>query len=104
MGGVTQQQRMRILLPTPPPSDEQQSPTFSLDRALAGVTVGLRLDESWQSYFVVLDEWERRLRADGAVPIRLITGDRVGLHAGKTRSDLEDWSRLVECGVIGLGN
>ena len=95
---------MRILLPTAPPGDEEQSETFSLDRPLNGVCVGLRLDQAWRSYVVVVDEWERRLRADGADVARLVTGSRVGAGGERTRSDVDDWSRLVECGVVGLGN
>ena len=95
---------IRVLVPTPPPEAEAQSETFSLDRGLAGARVGLRLDAAWRSYFTVLDEWEQRLRTAGAEPVRLLTGERAGAGAERTRADLDEWSRLVECGVIGLGN
>ena len=36
--------------------------------------------------------------------IRLLAGDRVGPGAEQTRSDVDEWSRLVEVGVVGLGN
>ena len=96
--------RVRILLPTAPPAKVDASVTFPLGRSLSGVRVGLRLDEAWQSYFPVLDVWEDRLLRAGAQPVRLVTGDRVGPHAKQTRDDLEQWSRLIDCGVIGLGN
>jgi hypothetical protein len=96
--------RIRILLPTAPKGAAAESVTFPLGRTLAGVRVGLRLDESWQSYYAVLDVWDDLLRRDGAEPIRLVTGDRVGPHAKQTRDDIEEWSRLVDCGVVGLGN
>ena len=95
---------VRILLPTAPPDESERSETFSVGRPLTGVKVGLRLDESWRSYYVVVDQWEQMLRRDGAEPIRLVTGDRVGPVAERTRNDLDEWSRLIECGVIGLGN
>ena len=96
--------KVRILLPTAPPDESERSETFSVGGPLTGVKVGLRLDESWRSYYVVIDQWEQMLRRDGAEPIRLVTGDRVGPVAERTRNDLDEWSRLIECGVIGLGN
>ena len=95
---------IEILCPVPPAAAEQTSTVFDLGRRLDGVQVGLRYDNSWRSYFTVVDEWERRLRADGADVIRLLAGDRVGPGAEQTRSDVDEWSRLVEVGVVGLGN
>jgi hypothetical protein len=75
-----------------------------LGRPLAGVAVGLRLDHTWRSYEIVLDVWRGRLLADGAIAHVLYTGERVGGGGEKTRSDLDEWTRLVDCGVVGLGN
>jgi hypothetical protein len=97
-------QRIRILLPTVPPPPDASSETFDLAKPLRGVRVGLRLDPSWRSYIIVVNEWERLLTRDGAQPMVLWTGDRVGPEGEKTRSDLDEWSRLIECGVVGLGN
>jgi hypothetical protein len=80
------------------------SSTFDLDGPLTGTTIGLRLDRSWRSYFVVVDEWKQRLAADGAKVQVLYTGERVGHEGETTRSDLDEWSRLVDCAVVGLGN
>ena len=44
------------------------------------------------------------LRRDGAEPVRLVAGERVGADAERTRNDLDEWSRLVDVGVVGLGN
>lgn len=96
--------KIEVLAPVPADEDEARSATFDLGRPLAGVTVGLRLDESWRSYFTVLDEWSTRLEAAGARLVRLVTGDRTGPTAQKTRDDVDEWSRLVEVGVVGLGN
>jgi hypothetical protein len=95
---------VRILSPVAPPPAVAESPTFDLGRPVAGVRVGLRIDWSWRSYMVVVDEWDRMLRADGADPRVLWTGERVGSDGERTRADLDEWSRLVECGVVGLGN
>ena len=95
---------IEILLPVPPAADEAETARYDLGRPVAGVRVGLRMDQSWRSWFTVLDEWERLLHADGAHVHRFVAGDRVGPGADRTRSDLEEWSRLVEVGVVGLGN
>jgi hypothetical protein len=96
--------RITILDPTAPPGADEASPTYDLGRSLQGVRVGLRLDRSWRSYEVVLDVWQRRLREDGAIPHVLVVGERVGDEGVQTRNDLDDWSRLVDVGVVGLGN
>ncbi|MDQ1430538.1 MAG: hypothetical protein QOF40_1140 [Actinomycetota bacterium] len=95
---------LEILLPTPPVVGAAESETFALGRPVEDATVGLRLDFSWRAYMVVVDEWGRLLRRDGARVEVLWTGDRVGPVGERTRSDLDDWSRLVDCGVVGLGN
>jgi hypothetical protein len=53
---------------------------------------------------VVVDEWEKLLRRDGAVPRVLWTGGRIDDEGETTRNDLNEWSRLIDCGVVGLGN
>jgi hypothetical protein len=96
--------QIEILVPTPPDAGNDTSETWSLDRSLDGVMVGLRTDHSWRSYFSVIEAWEEMLRRDGAAVRVLWAGDRVGPQGEQTRSDVEEWSRLVECGVVGLGN
>lgn len=95
---------VEILLPTPPRASARTSTVYDLERPISGVKVGLRLDQSWRSYFTVVDEWERLLRRDGAEVIRLMAGDRAGPGAERTRTDVEEWAKLVEVGVVGLGN
>jgi hypothetical protein len=96
--------QVEILLPTAPRRDEETSATWSLNRPVDGVVVGLRSDHSWRSYFAVVEVWEHLLRADGADVRVLWTGDRAGPQGEQTRADVDEWSRLVECGVVGLGN
>lgn len=95
---------IEILDPRSQFDDDAPSDTFSVGGPLAGQVVGLRLDRSWRSYEVVLDEWQRLLREAGAIPHVLVTGERVGSEGERTRSDLEEWSKLVDCAVVGLGN
>lgn len=75
-----------------------------LGRPLAGCTVGLRLDRSWRSYEAVLDVWEQMLLAEGARVVRMVVEARVADAGVRTRDDLDAWSRLVDCAVVGLGN
>jgi hypothetical protein len=82
----------------------QEHPVYTVDGPIAGKTVGLRLDAVWRSYMAVVDEWETLLAADGAVPRVLWVGERVGEEGERTRSDLDEWSRLIDVGVVGLGN
>jgi hypothetical protein len=96
--------RLVILDPTAPPGVEHASVTYDLGRSLRGVRVGLRLDRSWRSYDTVLDVWQRRLKDDGALPEVLVVGERIGDEGERTRDDLDDWSKLVDVGVVGLGN
>lgn len=96
--------QIEILLPTARGGEPDTSTTWSLGRPIEGVVVGLRSDDSWRSYFVVLEVWEHLLRADGADVRVLWTGDRAGPKGEQTRADVDEWSRLVECGVVGLGN
>jgi hypothetical protein len=96
--------RITILDPTARPGADDASPTYDLGRSLRDVRVGLRLDRSWRSYEVVIDIWQRLLREDGAVPEVLVVGERVGDEGERTRNDLDDWAKLVDVGVVGLGN
>ena len=95
---------MEILDPRALVDEDATSETFSLGASLAGKVVGLRLDQSWRSYEIVLDEWQKLLVAQGAIPRVLVTGERVGDEGAQTRSDLAEWSRLIDIGVVGLGN
>lgn len=87
-----------------PGAHESESPTFSVGGPIEGKVVGLRLDAVWRSYVAVVDEWEQLLIADGARPKRIWVGERVGAEGERTRSDLDEWSRLIDVGVVGLGN
>ena len=93
-----------ILDPRVIPPRDPETATYNVDGPIAGKTVGLRLDHAWRSYISIVDEWEGMLKADGATPALLWVGERVGEEGEKTRADLEEWSRLIDIGVVGLGN
>jgi len=81
--------------------------SFKLGRSLAGVRVGLEVDYAWVSYPTVIDEWEKLLTADGAVP-RTLWVERNRSDAprepNEVKAEVEEWSKLIDCGVVGLGN
>ena len=94
--------QIEILVPTPPDAGDDTSETWSLDRSLDGVVVGLRTDHSWRSYFAVIEVWEEMLRRDGAIVRVLWAGDRVGPQGEQTRSDVEGGDPAgVECNSRG---
>lgn len=95
---------IEILDPTVSFDEGDQAPTFSLTGGVSGKVVGLRLDHAWRSYHLVVDEWQALLEADGAKVRVVWPGERVGAEGERTRADLAEWSRLVDCGVVGLGN
>jgi hypothetical protein len=87
---------------------ESSGPALSLNRSIAGLRVGLEIDYAWISYVTVIDEWEQLLRADGADPhtlwIERSRDDTATRDETELRADIEEWSRLIDCGVVGLGN
>ncbi|MBM3658504.1 MAG: hypothetical protein FJW95_03245 [Actinobacteria bacterium] len=93
-----------ILDPRVVPPRDPETTTYSVGGPIAGKVVGLRLDTAWRSYIAIVDEWEQMLVADGAVPKVLWAGERVGDEGVKTRADLDEWARLIDIGVVGLGN
>ena len=93
-----------ILDPRVVPPRDPETTIYSVDGPIAGKVVGLRLDTAWRSDMAMVDEWEEMLVADGATPKVLWAGERVGAEGEQTRADLDEWSRLIDIGVVGLGN
>ena len=95
--------RVTILDPTaPPPVVVQDSGPDA--GTLRGRRVGLRFDSAWRSYEWVLDEWEPRLEAAGAIVDRWRAGNRVGDGGQTTFAELEDFAERVDVALVGLGN
>ena len=92
--------------PAPAPAADGAQP-HSLGRSVAGVRVGLEVDYAWLCYFTIIDEWEKLLRADGAEP-RTLWVERSRTEPARdpneVKAEVEEWAKLVECGVVGLGN
>lgn len=92
-----------IRVPTAPRRADEVAPTFSVDGPLAGLKVGLRHEGSWRSWMWIVDEWEGLLRADGAEPVVLEAGGRVGEEGVATRAQVAEWVAAIDCGIAGLG-
>jgi hypothetical protein len=93
----------RIRLPTAEASAPAGAAAHVLNRPIAGLRVGLRHEGSWRSWMLIIEEWETFLRRDGAEPIVLRAGGRVGEEGLHTRASVEGWSAGIDCGVSGLG-
>jgi hypothetical protein len=80
---------------------------FTLDRPIAGVRVGLEVDYAWICYSTVIDEWEKLLAAAGAIPKTLWverTRAEPARDPTEVKAEVDEWSKLIDCGVVGLGN
>lgn len=99
----TKQAQIIIRAPVAKPRDEVGAPAFTVDRPLAGLRVGLRHEGSWRSWMLIVEEWKRFLERDGAEPVIIQTGERVGHEGEGTRAKVEEWASTVDCGVSGLG-
>jgi hypothetical protein len=90
-----------------PQRDDAIEP-IGLSRSLAGVSFGLEIDYAWECYRQVIDEWRKLLERDGATTHQLWVensrNDKMKKSADQVRDDIAEWSKLVECGVVGLGN
>ena len=93
----------RVLVPVAQTNRSGGEPAFMVDGPLQGLKVGLRHEGSWRSWMLIVSVWEDLLRADGAIPVVLHTGERVGDEGVKTRAMVEAWAAEVDCAVSGLG-
>jgi hypothetical protein len=100
---VSTRELIKVRRPTAPPRDIVDAPAFTLDRPLSGVRVGLRHEGSWRSWMWIVEEWTEMLRADGAEPVVLEAGGRVGDEGVKTKADVAAWVADIDCGISGLG-
>jgi hypothetical protein len=95
--------KIKILDPTAAPPEVSPDPGPDAG-PLAGRRVGLRTDETWQSWEWVLDEWRRELDGAGATVQVWTARNRIGDIGDQTFRELEDFARDVDVAIVGLGN
>jgi hypothetical protein len=95
--------RIRVLDPTAPPpqSEAKRGPDAG---AIAGQLIGIRYDQTWQSFFHVKHEWGGALEAAGARTLEWDARNRIGEEGEQTRRALERFASDVDVAVVGLGN
>lgn len=103
MGNPMEQAKLRVRLPVARPPLDIGAPSFTLDGPLRGSRVGLRYAASTESWALIVEEWQRLLRDDGAEPDVLLAKGRAGGPRDRVRRDVRNWARRVDCGVSGLG-
>jgi hypothetical protein len=95
--------KITILDPTAAPPEVSPDPGPDAG-PLAGRRVGLRTDETWQSWEWVLDEWRRELDAAGATVQVWTARNRIGDAGEQTFRELDEFARDVDVAIVGLGN
>ena len=96
-------ERIRVLDPTASPPEVSTAPGPAAG-PLAGRRVGIRFDQTWQSFLHVKAEWTRSLEALGATVIAWNAGNRIGEEGERTRKELEEFADDVDIAIVGLGN
>jgi hypothetical protein len=89
--------------PTAAPAGETAAPTFKLERALAGTTVGIRTDAAWRSWRLIAEVWDEYLRRDGAETVLVETTGMVGSVGADDRKHIVELAASVDCAIVGLG-
>jgi len=73
--------------------------------ALAGRTVGIRLDEIWRAWDWIADIWAEEFRRSGAtVRFWRSSQGRTGAEGERVARSLEEFLDAIDIAVIGLGN
>ena len=89
--------------PTAKPAGEVSAPTFTLDRPVAGLTIGIRADRAWRSWQLISGIWAGYLRRDGAETIEVETGAQMGRPGSDDRKQIEELANITDCAIVGLG-
>jgi hypothetical protein len=92
-----------IRRPTAPPPEDVSAPTFTVDRAVAGLRAGIRTDSAWRSWRLIAGVWGERLRRDGAELVTVETHGQVGQVGFDDRKHIDEMAGVVDFGIVGLG-
>src|SRR3954453_23408115 len=100
---IVTQELVTVRRPTAAPRSIEEAPAFTVGGPIAGRRVGLRHEGSWRSWMWIVAEWPGLRLADGADPVVLAPGGRVGSEGVRTRADVAEWASTIDCGISGLG-
>jgi hypothetical protein len=100
---VTSNATMFVRRPTAVPAGGESAPSFTLERPLAGLKVGLRTDRAWRSWQLISTLWDEWLRRDGASTEPVETGAQMGTHGAHDRKKIDELANVVDCAIVGLG-
>jgi hypothetical protein len=89
--------------PTAEPAGEVSAPTFTLDRPVEGLTIGVRADRAWRSWQLISTIWAERLQREGAATIEVETGAQMGQPGAEDRKEIEELASTTDAAIVGLG-
>jgi hypothetical protein len=92
-----------IRRPTATPAGDKSAPTYLVDRALAGLVVGIRTDRAWRSWQLIASIWAEYLQRDGARVIEVETGAQIGRPGSDDRKEINELAQVVDFAIVGLG-
>ena len=92
-----------IRRPTAPNAPDVSAPSYTLDKPLAGTTIGLRTDNAWRSWRIIAEVWKDKLEAAGAKTVQVDGGGQTGKGRVRDKKTIEDFAGVVDGAFIGLG-
>lgn len=92
-----------ILDPTAALADDIASPGPEVG-ALAGKTVGFRVDILWRSWDWVSEIWAEELRKEGATVKFWRSAGRTGAAGERAAKELAEFIRSIDVAIVGLAN
>src|SRR5947208_5927066 len=94
---------MFVRRPTAVPAGDTSAPSFTLDRPLAGLRIGVRTDRAWRSWRLIAALWDEWLQRDGATTEAVETGAQMGQAGAHDRKEIDELANAVDAAIVGLG-
>jgi hypothetical protein len=100
---ATEKPTIFVRRPTAVPRDVVSAPTYSVNRPVQGLRVGLRTDASWRSWTLIASVWDGYLRRDGAETVTVERAAQIGRTGSEDQSHIEKLAAEADCAIVGLG-
>jgi hypothetical protein len=94
---------IKILDPTAKRADDNTSAGPDAG-ALAGKTIGFRVDQIWRCWDWISEDWAARFEAAGATVTYWRSTNRSGEEGEEQNGSLQEWLRTLDIGISGLAN